>query len=166
MINRILVPASPNIAALVRPLPSGLKLAAGLILLLAGCSQDDSTQTPPPPASTAQSAPEPVQIDDPVTAGKKTFRVCAACHTVDKDGSNLIGPNLYGIYGAKAGSRADFTYSKAFRAVDIVWNDESLDAFLTRPSKYIPNNRMSYGGIKDEQKRAHLIAYLKTLRSE
>jgi cytochrome c len=96
------------------------------------------------------------------SAGKLVFMQCAACHSID--GSTRTGPTLKGIIGRKAGSVADFHYSRAMKRVAIVWDAATLDAYLSHPQQQIPGNTMPCAGIADAKQRADLVAYLQTLQ--
>ena len=87
---------------------------------------------------------------------------CVTCHALDGDDRSAAAPNLGGIMGRKAGAR-DFPYSNAIKKSGIKWNPKHMFMYLQAPGKYIPGNRMAYGGIKDGQTRADLIAYLKSV---
>ena len=90
-----------------------------------------------------------------------------ACHAVGENAKNKVGPQLNGIVGAEIASVEGFKYSKAFmekKAEGLVWNDETLDAYLTKPKDYIPKTKMSYAGLRKEEDRADVIAYLKTFQ--
>ena len=94
--------------------------------------------------------------------GKRQFAPCSACHTVEADGPNKVGPNLHGIFGKKAGvNKADFTYSDALKASGITWDEAKVDAYITKPSALVPGNKMAFMGIMKEDVRANIIAYLK-----
>lgn len=94
--------------------------------------------------------------------GKRQFAPCSACHTVEADGPNKVGPNLHGIFGKKAGTnKADFTYSDALKKSGITWDEAKIDAYLTKPSALIPGNKMAFMGVAKEDVRANIIAFLK-----
>jgi len=85
---------------------------------------------------------------------------CIACHSPD---TNRVGPMHRGVFGRKAGSLPDYTYSKALKGTDFVWNDETLNKWLTNPQAFVPGQKMNFKVAKAED-RADLIAYLKSLK--
>jgi cytochrome c2 len=91
--------------------------------------------------------------------GEKVFNKCKACHAVDEP-QNKIGPHLVGIFGRRAGSVEGFRYSDAMKESGVIWNDETIAAYLADPRGYIKGNRMALAGLKEEE-IADLIAYLK-----
>lgn len=94
--------------------------------------------------------------------GKKQFAPCSACHTVEADGANKVGPNLHGIFGKKAGTNhAEFTYSDALKKSGITWDEAKINEYITKPSALIPGNKMAFMGIAKEEVRANIVAYLK-----
>jgi cytochrome c len=95
--------------------------------------------------------------------GKSVFaQQCAMCHTATKGGPAILGPNLYGVVGRKAGSVGGYSYSPHMKAADWVWTDDKLMAYLPAPRDMVPGTKMTYGGLKDPTKLADLIAYLDT----
>ena len=98
--------------------------------------------------------------------GAEIFKKCAVCHNSDKQGANKVGPNLWNIVDNTTAHRPDFAYSKAMlsrRELNIKWDYETLYRYLYSPKKFIPGNKMAFAGIKKDNERANLIAYLKTL---
>lgn len=101
------------------------------------------------------------ELPAPNPQTRKLLRVCEACHTLGEDGGDGVGPNLWHIYGAKAGTRADFSYSDALRMSGVTWTDETLGKWLENPAKFLPGTKMAFPGLPDAVDRAALIAYLK-----
>ncbi len=95
--------------------------------------------------------------------GQKASKPCAACHTFSDGGANRIGPNLHGIVGKKLAGTDGFAYSEALKSKGGVWGYEELNAYLKNPKAYAPGTKMAYGGLKQDQKRADLILYLRSL---
>ena len=94
------------------------------------------------------------------SAGKSAVGVCSACHSFNKGGPNKVGPNLYDVVGAKVASHEGFNYSDALSGVGGEWTIEKVDAYLENPNEFAPGNRMTYPGVKDDQKRYNIIAYM------
>jgi cytochrome c len=93
--------------------------------------------------------------------GERDFRACAPCHSLEPDRS-MTGPSLAGLWGRKAGSLPSFErYSDALKSSAIIWDDRSLDGWLTDPNGMVPDNEMPFNGIKDAGDRADLLAFLK-----
>jgi cytochrome c len=109
-------------------------------------------------------AADPVPQGD-VTRGKLVFGPCRTCHIPNKDAGNHNGPNLFDIFGRKAGTREGFLYySDEIKNADFVWTPELLDLWLANPGQFLPNSTMIFVPIADAQRRADLIEYLKTFR--
>ena len=95
--------------------------------------------------------------------GKAAFAQCAMCHGT-KPGEKKMGPTLAGVVGRKAGSLPGYAASPALTKWGKTWSTKELDAYLTAPMKTVPGTRMAFGGVVNPQRRADLIAYLKTLK--
>lgn len=108
-------------------------------------------------ANAADAAPS----DDTLKLGQRKFMLCISCHTVEQDGPNRVGPNLWGIFGRKAGSKADFTYSDAVKKSGVTWSEETIDTWVENPAKFIAGTKMAFRGIDNPDERKALIAYLK-----
>ena len=109
----------------------------------------------------------PSHGDGDAKKGAELFKVrCHACHTVDDGGTDKVGPNLFGVFGATAGKRAfsfELRHSAAMKESGIVWSDETLDGFLENPGKYLPGTRMPFVGFRNQSDRDDVIAYLKSV---
>jgi cytochrome c len=93
-------------------------------------------------------------------AGEKVFKKCKACHVIDKK-KNRLGPHLIGVFGRTSGTIEGFKYSKAMQEAAITWDETTIDEYLADPKTYIPKNKMAFVGLKKEEDRANVIAYLK-----
>ena len=92
--------------------------------------------------------------------GENQAQVCKACHGFDKDGPNMIGPSLYGIFGRDVGTRGGFAYSAAMRNADFVWTPDAMNAWLAQPGRFLPGNQMMVANVSRQADRDDLIAYL------
>lgn len=154
----------PSLAAL------GMRTVALLVLVLTlgGCGGDESSVGGEATASAETAAPpagpslEEAGCD--VERASKVVEQCKVCHSVEAGAANLTGPNLYGVVGRAAASKDGFAYSKVLRESGIVWDLETLDAFLASPLTYLPNNRMAFGGVTNADDRRAIVCLLNTLR--
>ena len=105
--------------------------------------------------------------DQPIDNGEKQFaRKCSVCHSLTPSSKRRAGPTLYGVFGRKVGAVADYPYSKELIAMDLVWNEETIDRlFKDGPDVVTPGSKMPVQRIKGEQDRADLISYLKRATS-
>lgn len=98
-------------------------------------------------------------------AGKKIYKLCQRCHEVGSGAADGIGPHLNGIYGRAAAANDGFKYSKSMKRAGVdglIWTVETLDAYIENPRALVSKTRMSFRGVKDPQKRADLMAYLRS----
>jgi nitrite reductase (NO-forming) len=91
--------------------------------------------------------------------GRQVYRKCQACHSLEA-GKNSVGPTLAGIIGKKAASDPDYAYSPALRASGLTWDVATLNQYLLDPQKLVPGNKMPFPGLKTENERRDVIAYL------
>lgn len=101
--------------------------------------------------------------DDLVAAGEKVFKKCAACHAVGEGAKDRVGPSLNGVIGRTAGTEEGFKYSPAMVKAGesgIVWEPDTLDTYLADPKADVPGNKMAFPGLKKEEDRNAVIAYI------
>jgi cytochrome c len=100
-------------------------------------------------------------------AGRTVFNQCRACHTIDAGGRNGVGPNLHGVVGRRAGAVEGFRYSAPMRTAaegGLTWTPENLERYLANPKDLVPGGSMAFAGLRNEQQRKDLIAFLATHR--
>nr|WP_245848381.1 c-type cytochrome [Actibacterium ureilyticum] len=151
--------AEDEAAAEPAPEPAAVETAAA----------EPAEEAPAAAEAPAEPAPAAMAAADPelVAAGEKVFKKCKACHQVGDGAKNRTGPVLNGVVGRHAAALGDFKYSKPFVTEGeggLVWTPENLDAFLANPKSYIAKNKMSFAGLKKEDDRAAIIAYLSTFQ--
>jgi len=147
---------------------------------LAGCGRDD-TPAATPAADSPAAAAEPAQRDPreaevlsaeeylalprfaaaDMQRGERVFLQCRACHSLaENEPHRPAGPNLWNMFGSQAAQREGFAFSDALKDSGVVWTPATLEDWLMRPSTFVPGNRMAFAGIRREEDRTHLIAYL------
>lgn len=102
-----------------------------------------------------------------IANGETQFRKCKTCHDIGEAGKNKVGPKLVNIVGAKAASVGDFSYSDDFKklaADGFTWTEDNLSKYIANPKSVAPNGKMVFPGIKDDEDRKDLIAYLKSVK--
>ena len=143
--------------------------AVALSLLLAACGGDEPGAPAPAAGDDAGAASEsPPAVEDvselmataDVDRGKTLFFQCRACHSLLEGAAHKVGPNLHGVFGKKAGMMPGFAYSDALKNSDVVWDVDTMNEWLARPSQFLPGNLMVFVGIKKPEDRAAMIKYL------
>ena len=92
--------------------------------------------------------------------GKIVFNICLACHAIGPGAQTKIGPELNGLDGRKSGTVPNFEYSDANKNSGIVWNEETFEDYIKNPAAKIPDTKMIFPGIKNEQQAKDLWAYI------
>ncbi|CAD7930821.1 unnamed protein product [Amoebophrya sp. A25] len=120
-------------------------------------SSNDSAYPPGPRAEPDVQIPEGDAV-----RGARLFKLkCGQCHTLHEEGINKQGPCLFGVFGRRAGQVPDFEYTDANRSSEITWSEKHLFQYVYNPRRYIPGTRMAFLGIKDQQERGDLIAFIR-----
>ncbi|MCV2877953.1 c-type cytochrome [Sedimentimonas flavescens] len=109
-------------------------------------------------------AAAPAEVDPAlVAAGETVFKKCKACHKVGEGAKHATGPSLNGVVGRKAGGAEGFKYSPAMIAAGdagMVWDHETIGAYLKDPKGFVPKNKMSFAGLKKDDDIAAVLAYI------
>ncbi len=129
--------------------------AGGLVGLLAGTVL----------ASLVSTADEGAPVCDP-ERGNQVFFKCQPCHSAEAGGPHIVGPNLHGVIGRKAGTATGFNYSHAFREADFTWDREKLDRYLADPAAFVDSNWMPFTGLKRSEDRQAIICFLEDQTSD
>lgn len=93
--------------------------------------------------------------------GKRVFNRCKACHNLTVASRTRLGPNLNDLFGRPAGKEEGYKYSRALTEADFVWTEQNLANWLEKPNAFLPGNKMAFAGVRKEQERKDLIAYLR-----
>lgn len=118
-------------------------------------------------APAAASEPLPVLLAKAdAKKGEGLVKPCSACHSFDKGGPNKVGPNLYEVVNRPLASHAGFNYSAGLKehgSKGEKWDFAALDKFIANPKGYIQGTAMGYAGMKEADRRADVLAYLRSL---
>lgn len=111
-------------------------------------------------AGLSLSAVAPASAAGDAAKGEKVFAKCKACHSLEA-GQNKIGPSLHGVFGRTAGTADGFKYSPAMKDSGVVWDEKTISEYLADPKGFIPGNKMTFVGVRKDDERQDVIAYLK-----
>jgi cytochrome c len=161
----------------------GALLAAGLVASLSGfitskiypeyrgevrativaAAEAEPPEAAEAPGETAAGVAALLAAADPA-AGAKAVKKCTACHSLNQGGKHRLGPNLWDIVGRPVASAAGYKYSKALKSKSgETWSYGNLDVYLTKPKGWAPGTKMAFAGLKKPERRADLIAHLRSL---
>jgi len=157
----------------MRHLGLTLATAALAVLALSGCKkptmaasseQSASSAAPAGPSAEEMKAslaklPAPYNTAD-LSNGESKFALCSTCHTLPQGGPNMTGPNLWGVFGRKAGVTPGFAYSDVLKASGWTWDAQRVDTWITDPKVALPGTKMTFAGLKDPKDRTDVIAYV------
>ncbi|MCE5971956.1 c-type cytochrome [Sinirhodobacter sp. WL0062] len=124
----------------------------------------EEAAAPAAEAATEVAAAAPAEVDPAlVAAGETVFKKCKACHKIGEGAKHATGPSLNGVVGRKAGGADGFKYSPAMIAAGeggMVWDHETIGAYLKDPKGFVPKNKMSFAGLKKDDDVAAVLAYI------
>lgn len=106
---------------------------------------------------------DPTQLADLIARGERVSAQCQSCHTFDAGGANRIGPNLHDVFGRPVASHAGFEYSDAMHAHGGNWDYLALNDFLHAPGTVVRGTKMAFAGLRGDQDRIGIIAYLRSI---
>ena len=151
-------------------------------LALAGCGPSGGSSSSNTTAATSVPAAAPTLTDAQKKAlvaqlpaayqvadlsnGEAKFALCRSCHTTAPGGDDMTGPNLWGIFGRKAGSKASFTYSDDLKNAGWTWDADRIDKWITNPRAVLAGTKMTFVGMPDANDRRDVVAFLKVQTSD
>jgi nitrite reductase (NO-forming) len=154
---------APSAKQSLRPPPPPTKIAPNSVQALAKAPSHERMAASPSAQTSGQGTPAPTAAIAPaigdVAAGKLVFRKCQACHSLEP-GKNGLGPSLAGLIGKKASDVPNYNYSQAMKGSNLTWDVATLDAYLSDPQKLVPGNKMPFPGLKTDNERNAVIAFL------
>lgn len=102
-------------------------------------------------------------LQELIARGERTAAQCRACHTFEAGGANGIGPNLHDAFGRAVASHGGFAYSEAMAAHGGAWDYLALNDFLRSPAQNVRGTKMAFAGLRNDQDRVAMIAYLRSI---
>jgi cytochrome c len=158
----IFAAAAVSLAACGQPASNGANAASG--------SSSSAPVGAPPTLTDAQAKalvaqlPAAYQGAD-LSNGESQFAVCRACHTLNQGGQDMTGPNLWGVFGRKAGAEPSFSYSDDLKNAGWTWDADRIDKWITNPRGVLPGTKMTFVGMPSATNRRDVIAFLKVQTS-
>ena len=154
---------APSVEQSSPPAPTPAKIAPNSAQAPAKAPSHDRMAAAPSAQTSGQGTPAPAAAIAPaigdIATGKLVFRKCQACHSLEP-GKNGLGPSLAGVIGKKASGVPNYNYSPAMKGSNLTWDVATLDAYLSDPQKLVPGNKMPFPGLKTENERNAVIAFL------
>ena len=145
-------PAETDTAAAAEAAPAEVEVAA--------LEQDAPAEEAAPAAASVDPFTQLVASADPAVGASKAV-ICQACHNAAEGAPSKVGPNLYNVFGPAASKEFNYSAAMQSHAASVPeWNVATLNTYLEAPMEVVPGTTMAYGGVKDENERAEIIAWL------
>ncbi len=122
-----------------------------------------ASQAPAGPPDFGRLFADATGLQELVTRGERVHAQCVSCHTFDAGGANGIGPNLHDAFGRAVASHAGFEFSDPMHAHGGAWDYLALNEFLRSPGTIVRGTKMAFAGVRNDQDRVALIAYLRSI---
>lgn len=106
---------------------------------------------------------DPATLQDLIARGQRVSAQCRSCHNFEAGGPNQIGPNLHDVFGRPVASHAGYEYSDAMHAHGGDWDYLALNDFLHSPAQVVRGTKMAFAGLRNDQERVAMIAYLRSI---
>lgn len=123
----------------------------------------NGAQAPSGPPDFGRLFADPAGLQELITRGERVHAQCVSCHNFDAGGANGIGPNLHDVFGRAAASHAGYDYSEAMRGHGGSWDYLALNEFLTSPATVVRGTKMAFAGLRNDQDRVAVIAFLRSI---
>ena len=105
-----------------------------------------------------------VAVGNPEDGKRFAAKSCVVCHSFEKGGKLVFGPNLFDIAGKPAGAIKGYKYSDAMKSSSLTWTDKNLLDFMANPEQFLKGTTARFPGLKSAKQRADILAYLKTFK--
>ncbi len=122
-----------------------------------------TTEGPAGPPDFGRLFADAAGLQELITRGERVHAQCVSCHTFDAGGANGIGPNLHDVFGRAVASHAGFEYSEGMSAHGGAWDYLALNDFLTSPASIVRGTKMAFAGIRNDNDRVAVIAFLRSI---
>ena len=106
---------------------------------------------------------DPAGLAELIARGERVHAQCTSCHTFEAGGAERTGPNLHDAFGRAVASHAGYAFSEALVAHGGVWDYLALNDFLASPATAARGTKMTFAGVRNEEDRVALIAYMRSI---